>query len=137
MIAPRQAGWENGAGQRSLGLGQLEMAVLEVLWQAPAPSSVRDVLGVLSHHRKLAYTTVQTVLEKLRRKGWAHREPDGRAFLYRASRSREEAAAQVLHSLLCAAPDVDAALLHFVRQASIREQDILRAALHRDDDGAG
>ena len=133
MSGPRQLGEDNRPGPRSLGLGELEMAVLEVLWQATEPSSARDVLSILTTRRTLAYTTVQTVLEKLRRKGWAHRRPEGRAFLYSAAHSREEAAAQVLHSLLYAAPDVDAALLHFVRHVSPREQGVLRAALQNDD----
>lgn len=134
MGAPRPTGWERAASQRALGLGELETAVLEVLWQTSAPSAVRDVRAALNPERALAHTTVQTVLEKLRRKGWARREPDGRAFLYSAVHSREEAAAQVLHSLLNTAADVDTALLHFVRHVSIREQDVLRAALQRDDD---
>jgi len=133
MGAPRPTGWDKAAGQRALGLGELETAVLEVLWRTPAPSAVRDVRAALNPQRVLAYTTVQTVLEKLRRKGWALREPDGRAFRYSAAHSREEAAAQVLHSLLDTAADVDTALLHFVRQVSTREQDVLRAALQRDD----
>ncbi|WP_296369083.1 MULTISPECIES: BlaI/MecI/CopY family transcriptional regulator [unclassified Pseudonocardia] len=133
MSGPRHPGQENHPSPGSLGLGELEMAVLEVLWQADAPSSARDVLTILTTRRTLAYTTVQTVLEKLRRKGWADRRPEGRAFLYTAAHSREEAAAQVLHSLLYTAPDVDAALLHFVRHVSPREQNVLRAALRNDD----
>jgi len=111
------------------------MAVLEVLWRTTTPAPVREILLVLTPQRTLAYTTVQTVLEKLRRKGWAHRHPDGRAFLYTAAVSREETAARVLHSLLDTAADVDAALLHFVRHSSSREQDVLRAALQRTEPG--
>lgn len=116
--------------RRSLGLGELETAVLEVLWQATVPQTVRDVLTVLASRRKLAYTTVQTVLDKLHRKGWAQRHRDGRAYAYTATASREETAARVLHSLLNSAEQVDAALLHFVSFVSSREQDVLREALN-------
>lgn len=118
----------------SLGLGDLEMAVLEVLWRDSVFVTSREVLEGLKPERNLAYTTVQTVLEKLRRKGWAHRRPDGRGFAYAAEFSREETAARVLRSLLNEAGDVDVALLHFVRQASTRQQDVLRIALSDNAD---
>ena len=118
----------------SLGLGDLEMAVLEALWRDSVFVTPREVLEGLKPERTLAYTTVQTVLEKLRRKGWAIRRPDGRGFAYAAEFSREETAARVLRSLLHEAGDVDVALLHFVRQASSRQQDVLRAALSDNAD---
>ena len=118
----------------SLGLGDLEMAVLEVLWRNSVFVTSREVLEGLKPGRTLAYTTVQTVLEKLRRKGWANRRPDGRGFAYAAEFSREETAARVLRSLLNEAGDVDVALLHFVRQASTRQQDVLRTALSDNAD---
>lgn len=114
----------------TLGLGELETAVLDVLWQSTAPQTVREVLTILAPRRKLAYTTVQTVLDKLHRKGWARRHRDGRAYAYTATTSREETAARVLHSLLHSAEQVDAALLHFVSFTSRREQDVLRDALN-------
>ena len=118
----------------SLGLGDLEMAVLEVLWRDGEFVTSRDVLEGLKPERSLAYTTVQTVLEKLRRKGWAHRRPDGRGYAYAAEFSREETAARLLRSLLHEAGDVDVALLHFVRQASPQLQDVLRTALSENAD---
>lgn len=116
-------------GRASLGLGDLETAIVEVLWEASVALTVREVRAVLAPRRPLAYTTVQTVLDKLHRKGWAERLRSGRAFAYRATSSREETAARVLYSLLYAAGDMDTALLHFVGFVSSREQDVLRAAL--------
>jgi len=49
--------------------------------------------------RKLAPTTVATVLRRLEHKGWiAHRE-DGRAFLYRAMVSQREASGRLVNRL--------------------------------------
>ena len=80
-------------------LGELESAVLSTLWDHGAPLSVRDVLAQL-RRPELAYTTVLTVLDRLHDKGVVAREREGRAFLYRASVSREawqgEHAARVL-----------------------------------------
>ncbi|MGH8573296.1 MAG: BlaI/MecI/CopY family transcriptional regulator, partial [Gammaproteobacteria bacterium] len=46
------------------GLGELERAVMEVLWDRDEPFVVRDVVRVLAG-RGLAYTTVMTVLDRL------------------------------------------------------------------------
>jgi predicted transcriptional regulator len=70
-------------------LGELEAAVLSVLWGSSAPLSVRDVLARLQRRPALAYTTVLTVLDRLHDKRLVVREKEGRAFLYRASVSRE------------------------------------------------
>ena len=116
-------------------LGQLEAAVMERLWTAPTPSSVRDVLDVLDTDKPLAYTTVMTVLDNLHRKGFVSREKEGRAYRYRPTLSREEHAASLLELVLAESSDRGATLLTFVGQLSVDEQDELRAALDRLDAG--
>lgn len=118
------------------GLGDLEAAAMDVLWSAANPLSVREVLTELNKDRALAYTTVLTVLDNLHRKGWVQRAKRGRAFLYRASQSREEAAAQALRELLDATTDSAAVLLHFAKTVSESESAALRAALADDDRAA-
>ena len=102
------------------GLGELEAAVMDVLWRLPGPLRVRDVLEQLAPHRKLAYTTVMTVLDNLHRKGWVQREMDGRAYRYLPCASREEVTARALRDLLDSSGDVEAVLLHFARSVSER-----------------
>jgi predicted transcriptional regulator len=113
------------------GLGQLEAAVMDVLWGAPEPWRVRDVVERLAPERTLAYTTVMTVLENLHRKGWVMRELDGKAYRYEPALTREEAAARAMRRVLDETGDPEAALLHFARTASEREQAALRKALDR------
>ena len=69
-------------------LGDLEHAVMDVLWGRPAPTPVRDVHEELAKGREIAYTTVMTVLDRLAKKGVVTRDLDGRAWLYRPARSR-------------------------------------------------
>ncbi len=111
------------------GLGELETAVMDVLWRASNPLSVREVLTEINHSRTLAYTTVMTVLDNLHRKGWVQRERSGRAYLYRPAEVREEAAARALRDVLASTGDPDGVLLHFARSASDHESTILRRAL--------
>ncbi|HJT02315.1 MAG TPA: BlaI/MecI/CopY family transcriptional regulator [Pseudonocardiaceae bacterium] len=111
------------------GLGDLETAVMDVLWRAQSPRSVREVLAEINQSRTLAYTTVMTVLDNLHRKGWVQRERAGRAYRYRPAQAREEAAARALRDVLASTGDPDGVLLHFARSASDHESTILRRAL--------
>ncbi|MFD7660210.1 BlaI/MecI/CopY family transcriptional regulator [Actinosynnema sp. NPDC059797] len=113
------------------GLGELEAAVMDVLWQAPEPLRVRDVLDRLDTGRRLAYTTVMTVLDNLHRKQWVVRELEGKAYRYQAALSRAEAAARALREVLESSGDPEGVLLHFARSATDRETELLRKALPR------
>ncbi|NKQ52877.1 BlaI/MecI/CopY family transcriptional regulator [Amycolatopsis sp. K13G38] len=113
------------------GLGDLESAVMGVLWDSAEPVKVREVLERLSTPRQLAYTTVMTVLDNLHRKGWAERELSGRAFLYRPAVAHEEAAARALRDILDSSANPEAVLLHFARSTSEQESEALRKGLRR------
>jgi predicted transcriptional regulator len=99
-----------------MALGDLEREVMQQLWDAPEPLTVRQVHERLSRSRDLAYTTVMTVLDRLAKKGVALRQKQDRAYLYAPAQSREEMTAALMLDALSAAPDGvrDAALAHFV-----------------------
>ncbi|MEK7407556.1 MAG: BlaI/MecI/CopY family transcriptional regulator, partial [Acidobacteriota bacterium] len=67
----------------------LELECLKVLWQL-GEGRVRDVRQALLPGRKLAYTTVMTVLDRLARKGGVERRKVGRSFLYWPLLSRDQ-----------------------------------------------
>lgn len=70
-------------------LGSAELDVLKVLWDR-GPSTVRDVLGRLHERgRRLAYTTVLTVLTRLEQKGVVASDRSDQAYVYRPRVSRE------------------------------------------------
>lgn len=89
-------------GERS-GNGEipppLELACLTVLWKQ-GESAVGEVQQALQPRRRLAYTTVMTVLERLARKGLVNRRKMGRAFRYAPTRERNEMRAQALAQLI-------------------------------------
>ena len=66
----------------------LEMLCLQALWSL-GEGNVRDVQTVVSRSRRLAYTTIMTVLERLVRKGRLTRRKTGRAYVYSLQASRE------------------------------------------------
>lgn len=86
-------------------LGELQAAVMDILWAHPAPLKVREVLEQLDTGRALAYTTVMTVLDVLHSKGWVERELQGKAYLYRPVSSREETTARAC-ATCCTPPGI-------------------------------
>lgn len=111
------------------GLGELETAVMGVLWDAEQPLTVRQARERLDTGRPLAYTTVMTVLDNLYRKSWVARDLAGKAYRYRPAATREQAAAAELREVLDASGNPDAVLLHFAGSISEHQSRILREAL--------
>lgn len=92
--------------------GELEQAVMEILWTRQDALSVRDVHETLSRDRDLAYTTVMTVLDRLAKKNLVLRSLEGRAWLYRPARSRvSSVTAEVVELLSRLSPDERVAVL--------------------------
>ncbi|HEU5265211.1 MAG TPA: BlaI/MecI/CopY family transcriptional regulator [Jatrophihabitans sp.] len=110
-------------------LGDLEAAIMELLWDAPAPRRVREVVADLQPDRPLAYTTVMTVMDNLHRKGWLTRERDGRAWSYRAAGTRQAYSAQLMNEVLANSTDRAGALARFAEQIDPADAETLARAL--------
>ena len=67
----------------------LELECLKALWRL-GDGRVKDVRGVLTERRNLAYTTVMTVLDRLVKRGSVERVKDGRSFVYTPMVGRDE-----------------------------------------------
>ena len=117
---------------KSASLGDLEQAVMDVLWTDDAGHglTVREVSDRLTG-RDLAYTTLMTVLSRREAKGVTTRERAGRAWRYRPASTRESLTAQAMRSPLhdLSSADRQAAILHFLSEASADDLDAVRAAM--------
>jgi len=78
-------------------LTALELRIMQVIWNRGA-STVGEVQAEL--HPPLAYTTVQTMLNILARKGKLSRRLDGRAYVYAARVSQARALGQGVRDLI-------------------------------------
>ena len=112
-------------------LGELEAQVMRRIWGRQGPVTVRDIAGDLQQERTIAYTTVMTVMDNLRKKGWLRRQADGRAYRYEPVISGEEYSARLMRQALSASNDRSAALMRFVEQMSAEEADALHEAYQR------
>lgn len=77
-------------------LGPLERRVMEQLWRH-GPQTVAEILDRLNSvsERKLAYTTVMTILVRLHEKGYTARTQTGRTYTYQAAMDEPMLAATV------------------------------------------
>ena len=84
-------------------LTDLELEIMQLVWDAhPAAMTVRDVLDrLVADGRDLAYTTVQTMMTILKKKGVLESRPGpGRAHEYSAQVSRKEARTSMTEDFL-------------------------------------
>ena len=79
------------ARTKSENLTPLELEIMHVLWET-GPANVQTVLQHLE--RELAYTTVQTMLNILHRKGKVKRTLKDRAYFYKPAVSRSHVTTQ-------------------------------------------
>ena len=88
-----------GKRERDKQLTPLELQIMKVLWDA-GPCNVQSVQEKLASSTKLAYTTVQTMLNVLHRKGRVKRALRGRAYEYEALLTRERAASHAIRDMI-------------------------------------
>jgi predicted transcriptional regulator len=77
----------------------LELECLKALWNL-GDGSVKDVRGVLTESRHLAYTTVMTVLDRLVKRGTVERRKIGRSFTYKPKVERQTLRALAVKELV-------------------------------------
>ena len=68
---------------------------MKVVW-ARGAATVRDVYEALRERRRIAYTTVLTMMNVLERKGHLRKRAEGRSFVYQPARPR----AQVIKAMV-------------------------------------
>ena len=125
-------------GKQDGDFGKLELELMQVIWRQGA-GTVGEIQSVLS--RPLAYTTVQTVLNILHRKGRLERKLQGRAFVYSAEVTETQTATQALRDLIdrMFGGSSEELMLNLVetrqidRQQIDRLQELLKERKHDDD----
>lgn len=80
-------------------LGETEMEILHLVWEH-APATVADIHEHLLKRRKVAYTTVMTVLKNLTKKGFLQYEKRGTQYVYSAARAPERVQHSLVRSLI-------------------------------------
>ena len=80
-------------------LSDLQLAIMRVLWDK-GEASATQVQQALDRTRKLAITTVSTLLARLEKKGVINHRSEGRTFVYRPRVSELEMRRRTISSLI-------------------------------------
>jgi predicted transcriptional regulator len=73
-----------------------ELEIMKTVWELDRPATVRDVYEALLDRRKIAYTTVMTMMNILEGKGYLKKRQQDRAFVY----SPAEAKSKVIRGMV-------------------------------------
>lgn len=84
---------------KSASLGELEQQIMDIVWENKN-SSARNVLTKLEKNKKLAYTTVATILQRLYDKGLLIRKEGTAGHIYSPKVTKEKYTKNVAHSFL-------------------------------------
>ena len=84
----------------STNLTRFELEILDLLWRL-GEASVREVCDALAETKRPAYTTVQTIIQRLEQKGAVRRTRKiGNALMFEPVMSRQKAYRRVIDELL-------------------------------------
>ena len=84
---------------KTVSLGELEQQVMDILWESKN-GSARDILEKLEKNRKLAYTTVATILQRLYEKGLVKRVENKSVHIYSPKVSKESYSKNIAQSFI-------------------------------------
>ena len=108
-------------------LTPLQLDLMRVLWER-GEASAAEVHTGLTPERRLAPTTVATLLRRLEKRGLVAHRSEGRQFLYRATVAEERAREAMVEELAERLFDGDAARLvhHLLAHHELRPGDLAR-----------
>jgi BlaI family penicillinase repressor len=107
-----------------------ELAIMHVVWER-GEATVRDVHEALARQRKVAYTTVMTLMSILAMKGHLTRRSVERAYVYSPARPRHQVVARLVTDFVdrVFSGSAQPLLLHLVKHEKLTPAE--RAELRR------
>jgi predicted transcriptional regulator len=113
--------------RRTTPLTKLQLAVLQALWEK-GEATVGEVQAALAHERRLALTTVATLLSRLEKQRLLSHRSEGRQFIYRALISEQEMRTSMLTDVTkrLFGGDVTAVVSHLLASGDIKRGDLAR-----------
>lgn len=104
---------------------------MKVVWEK-GPATVRDVYEALRARRRIAYTTVLTMMNVLERKGHLRKRAEGRSFRYQPARPRAQVVKAMVREFLdrVFGGSAQPLLVHLLEDRHLSDED-LRELAHR------
>ena len=111
----------------SVTLSDAQLALMRVLWDR-GETSVAEAAEALAAARRLAHTTVATMLTRLEKRGLVEARREGRQLHYRALVAEQDVRRSMVSGLLATlfGGDAKALVAHLVREDEIDPGDVER-----------
>ena len=106
-----------------------ELEILKIIWQHGS-ASVRDVYETILRRRKIAYTTVMTMMKIMEQKKYLKRRLQGRAYIYEGTRPKKQMIREMVGDFINRVFDGSARplLAHLVEDRRLSEKDLKKIA---------
>ena len=102
-----------------------ELEIMKVIWKLGTPT-VRQVYETLLERRKVAYTTVMTMMNILETKGYLKKRQGERAFVYTPSKPEKQVIRDMVREFVNRVFDGSAEplMLHLVKEKRLSKRDL-------------
>jgi BlaI family penicillinase repressor len=102
-----------------------ELEIMKLVWLRET-ATVRDIYEALLDKRKIAYTTVMTMMKILETKGYLKKRRQDRAFIYRPAHPKSQVIGGMLSEFIDRVfnGSAEPLLVHLVQSRQIREKDL-------------
>ena len=106
-------------------LAEQELEIMKVVWELDK-ATVRDVYEVLLKRRKIAYTTVMTMMNILEQKKFLKKRQRDRAYVYQAARPKEQVTRAMVREFVdrVFSGSAHPLLVHLVEDRRLSEKDL-------------
>jgi BlaI family transcriptional regulator, penicillinase repressor len=110
-------------------LTEQELEIMKVVWGLER-ATVRDVYETLRERRKIAYTTVMTMMNILETKKYLKKQAQDRAFIYQATRPRSEVIKAMVREFVDRVfnGSAEPLLVHLIKDRRLSQKDLEKMA---------
>jgi len=111
--------------RRSSTLTEQELEIMKIVWQRDS-STVRDVYEALLEKRKIAYTTVMTMMKVLEQKKYLKKSQAERAYVYRPAQPQRQVVGAMVRDFVNRVFNGSASplLVHLVEEHDLSREDL-------------
>lgn len=103
---------------------------MKILWQRQS-ATVRDVYETLLEHRKIAYTTVMTMMKILEDKGYLLKSSADKAYLYQPAEAKEQVLGGMVNDFVerVLSGSAKSMMLHLIDSQTVSQDELDEIAL--------
>src|SRR5262249_14087745 len=111
--------------KRSATLTAQELEIMKIIWQRESVT-VRDVYETLLERRKVAYTTVMTMMKILEQKKYLKKTQNERAFVYRPTQPQRQVIGAMVRDFVNRVfnGSAEPLLVHLVEEHNLTREDL-------------